>query len=50
MTAMSCPSGKAIYTVNGLKFTSDTDITLNLSGKQKLNGGAYLFRSDVNGN
>lgn len=43
-------TGKAIYTVNGLKFTSDTDITLNLSGKQKLNGGAYLFRSDVNGN
>ena len=24
-------------------------VTLNLSGKQKLNGGAYLFRSDVNG-
>ncbi|MBP3659103.1 MAG: LPXTG cell wall anchor domain-containing protein, partial [Oscillospiraceae bacterium] len=36
-----------IYTVNGLEFTSDTDITLNLSGKQTLNGGAYLFRSDV---
>lgn len=42
-------TGKAIYTVNGLKFTSDTDITLNLSGKQNLNGGAYLFRSDVDG-
>ena len=40
-------TGKAIYTVNGLKFTSDTDITLKLSGKQTLKGGAYLFRSDV---
>ena len=43
-------TGEAIYTVNGLEFTADTSVTLNLSGKQKLNGGAYLFRSDVNGN
>lgn len=42
-------TGEAIYTVNGLEFTADTSVTLNLSGKQKLNGGAYLFRSDVNG-
>lgn len=40
-------TGKAIYTVNGLEFTSGADITLNLSGKQTLKGGAYLFRSDV---
>lgn len=43
-------TGETIYTVNGLEFTADTSVTLNLSGKQKLNGGAYLFRSDVNGN
>ena len=43
-------TGKAIYTVNGLEFTADTDITLNLSGKQTLKGGAYLFRSDVDKN
>ena len=42
-------TGETIYTVNGLEFTADTSVTLNLSGKQKLNGGAYLFRSDVNG-
>lgn len=42
-------TGEAIYTVNGLEFTADTSVTLNLSGKQKLNGGAYLFRSDVDG-
>lgn len=42
-------TGEAIYTVNGLEFTADTSVTLNLSGKQKLNSGAYLFRSDVNG-
>lgn len=42
-------TGETIYTVNGLEFTADTSVTLNLSGKQKLNSGAYLFRSDVNG-
>ena len=42
-------TGETIYTVNGLEFTADTSVTLNLSGKQKLNGGAYLFRSDVDG-
>ena len=42
-------TGEAIYTVNGLEFTADTSVTMNLSGKQKLNSGAYLFRSDVNG-
>ena len=42
-------TGETIYTVNGLEFTADTSVTPNLSGKQKLNGGAYLFRSDVNG-
>ena len=42
-------TGEAIYTVNGLEFTADTQVRMNLSGKQKLNGGAYLFRSDVDG-
>ena len=42
-------TGETIYTVNGLEFTADTSVTLNLSGKQNLNGGAYLFRSDVDG-
>ena len=42
-------TGEAIYTVNGLEFTANTQVRMNLSGKQKLNGGAYLFRSDVNG-
>lgn len=42
-------TGEAIYTVNGLEFTADTSVTMKLSGKQKLNSGAYLFRSDVNG-
>ena len=42
-------TGETIYTVNGLEFTADTSVTLNLSGKQKLNSGAHLFRSDVNG-
>ena len=42
-------TGEAIYTVNGLEFTADTQVLMNLSGKQKLNGGAYLFRSDVDG-
>ncbi len=40
---------EAIYTVNGLEFTADTQVRMNLSGKQTLNGGAYLFRSDVDG-
>ena len=43
-------TGETIYTINGLEIAEDTNVTLNLSGKQKLNGGAYLFRSDVNGN
>lgn len=42
-------TGEAIYTVNGLEFTADTQVRMNLSGKQNLNGGAYLFRSDVDG-
>ena len=42
-------TGETIYTINGLEIAEDTNVTLNLSGKQKLNGGAYLFRSDVNG-
>ena len=42
-------TGETIYTVNGLEFTADTSVTLTLSGKQKLNSGAYLFRSDVTG-
>ena len=42
-------TGEAIYTVNGLEFTANTQVRMNLSGKQKLNSGAYLFRSDVNG-
>lgn len=42
-------TGETIYTINGLEIAEDTDITLNLSGKQNLNGGAYLFRSDVDG-
>ena len=42
-------TGEAIYTVNGLEFTADTQVRMNLSGKQNLNSGAYLFRSDVNG-
>lgn len=42
-------TGEAIYTVNGLEFTANTQVRMNLSGKQKLNGGAYLFRSDVDG-
>lgn len=40
-------TGEAIYTVNGLEFTADTQVRMNLSGKQTLKGGAYLFRSDV---
>lgn len=36
-----------IYTINGLEIAEDTNVTLNLSGKQTLKGGAYLFRSDV---
>lgn len=42
-------TGETIYTINGLEIAEDTNVTLNLSGKQKLNGGAYLFRSDVDG-
>lgn len=43
-------TGEPIYTINGLKIAANTEVRMNLSGKQKLNGGAYLFRSDVNGN
>lgn len=43
-------TGEPIYTINGLEIAANTQVRLNLSGKQKLNGGAYLFRSDVNGN
>ena len=42
-------TGETIYTINGLEIAEDTNVTLNLSGQQKLNGGAYLFRSDVDG-
>lgn len=42
-------TGEPIYTINGLEIAADTQVRMNLSGKQKLNGGAYLFRSDVNG-
>ena len=40
-------TGETIYTINGLEIAEDTNVTLNLSGKQTLKGGAYLFRSDV---
>lgn len=42
-------TGEPIYTINGLEIAADTQVRMNLSGKQKLNGGAYLFRSDVDG-
>lgn len=42
-------TGEPIYTINGLEIAANTQVRLNLSGKQKLNSGAYLFRSDVNG-
>ena len=40
-------TGEPIYTINGLEIAANTQVRMNLSGKQKLNGGAYLFRSDV---
>ena len=43
-------TGEPIYTINGLKIAANTEVRMNLSGKQNLSGGAYLFRSDVNGN
>lgn len=40
-------TGEPIYTINGLEIAANTQVRLNLSGKQTLKGGAYLFRSDV---
>ena len=40
-------TGEPIYTINGLEIAANTQVRMNLSGKQKLKGGAYLFRSDV---
>lgn len=42
-------TGEPIYTINGLEIAANTQVRMNLSGKQNLNGGAYLFRSDVDG-
>lgn len=42
-------TGEPIYTINGLEIAANTQVRMNLSGKQTLKGGAYLFRSDVNG-
>lgn len=40
-------TGEPIYTINGLEIAANTQVRMNLSGKQTLKGGAYLFRSDV---
>ena len=40
-------TGEPIYTINDLEIAANTQVRMNLSGKQNLNGGAYLFRSDV---
>lgn len=40
-------TGEPIYAINGLEIAANTQVRMNLSGKQTLKGGAYLFRSDV---